>query len=567
MENSIYKILEWVDKPVLMVDKEDCIIWLNKTARNLLDGDLLQGRYFYGEFLKQRETMSGIKDIVMYAGNRYLLEKEALPTDDYSVYYLKNQMLTEYEVKEAYYETILEHISEGILGSDGEGKVILYNKAAEEIEGLKAQDILNRHLDEIYISNAQEGSEHEKVRDTGKPILNQYRNFALCDRMGHYISYNTYPVQKDGKIMGAVTISRNEKRLQELIFETIELKRKIACSHDRAQSKENSTAYTFENIIGNSKETSELIREAQMMAMVDSNILVIGETGTGKEVFAQSIHHFSKKSKQPFIAINCSAIPENLLESILFGTVKGAYTGAQDSTGLLEDAGEGTLFLDELNSMPLAMQSKLLRVLQEKKVRKVGGSKLFPVNCRIISAVNEDPKNLMDTGRLRKDLFYRVSSLVLYLPPLRERKRDIEALIQYFIERYNRILQKNVRGVSDELKEILLGYNWPGNIRELEYVIENLMIRSGINEQLMVEDIPPYLRSDLTKINYEQLMMERREKQGSLKEILEEIERELIVNTLEETNWNVTKAAEKLQILRQSLRCKMIRLNIVREQK
>ena len=316
------------------------------------------------------------------------------------------------------YEQIVDKIDDGLLVSDRNGKVIIYNRSAQEVEGLTGKDVLNKHLDEIYKNDLDEGSEHRRVIETGIPVLNQYRNFTLPDRMGYYIHYNTYPIKKNGEIIGACTVSNNEKRLQELIYETIELKRKIAIKEssdsESEENKDHGAIYTFEDIIGDSPETSNLIREAQTMAMVDSNILIIGETGTGKEVFAQSIHNFSKKREAPFIAINCSAIPENLLESILFGTAKGAYTGALDSPGLFEDAGEGTLLLDELNSMPISMQSKLLRVLQERKARRVGASKMYTVHCRIVTAINEEPRRLMEEGLLRKDLFYRISTLILY---------------------------------------------------------------------------------------------------------------------------------------------------------
>jgi arginine utilization regulatory protein len=297
--------------------------------------------------------------------------------------------------------------------------------------------------------------------------------------------------------------------------------------------------------------------------MLDNNFLIYGETGTGKEVFAQSVHNLGSNSEEPFVPINCAAIPEGLFEGILFGTVKGSYTGAKDQIGLFEEAGKGTLFLDELNSMPIAMQTKLLRVLQEKRVRRVGGLKTKPILCRIISAVNENPEKLLTEGRLREDLFYRIAGYSLYIPPLRERKDDLLIMSSYFIKKYNLKLNKRIEDLSIFLKKEMLNYKWPGNVRELEHVIENLIIRSKRGEKrLKVKHLPSHLKSKLVNSDQD---LEIEEENLSLTEVLQEIEKQMILQVLKKNSGNVSQSARDLGIIRQSLIYRIKKLEITKD--
>lgn len=468
-------------------------------------------------------------------------------------------------VKVKCYEHILNKYDDGILISDSDGKIIFYNEMMGKMEGRNPINILNKYLKDVYNHSAKCDSEHNMVFRTGKPLLNKYRNFSFINnKIGPHISYSTYPIKVDGKTVSVYTVCKDEQRLQELLSETIELKRRLV-SEDISIKKgdlDNGTSYSFSDIAGDSISITNVIKEAQTMASSQSNILIIGETGTGKELFAQSIHNYSKKKNEPFVPINCAAIPENLLESILFGTVKGAYTGAVDTPGLFEIAGNGTLFLDELNSMPMAMQTKLLRVLQEKKGRRVGELTLYSINCRIISAVNENPKRMIDEGKMRRDLFYRIAALTLCIPPLRSRKKDIESLIRYYIKKFNRFFQKNIFGIDSNLKKILLKHSWPGNVRELEYVMENLMIRVHNKNLLTLDDIPEYIKLDLQSETHDKTFYENVSVNMGLKEALDNFEREYIIKALQDTNWNVSKTADKLNLVRQTLRYKMKRLSI-----
>jgi len=486
--------------------------------------------------------------------------------ENYEVIYFEDfEDLNATENKLYCLEEVIASISEGIILSNREGKIILYNEAQEQLEGLESDKIVGKHLWEAYNYESKEFSEHQKVIKSGEAVRNSYKAHAHQDSVPQYTSYSTYPIQKHGKNIGAFSVSKNETLLKDLLYETLELKRKLF-SHEVTKENEynkNGTIYTFEDIVGNSDALRDVIEEAKNIAMLDNNFLIYGETGTGKEVFAQSVHNLGENSDAPFVPINCAAIPEGLFEGILFGTVKGSYTGSKDQIGLFEEAGKGTLFLDELNSMPIAMQTKLLRVLQEKRVRRVGGLKTKPIRCRIISAVNEDPEKLLEAGRLREDLFYRIAGYSLYIPPLRKRKDDILIMTNYFIKKYNRKLNKGIQDLSIFLKQEMLNYKWPGNVRELEHVIENLIVRSKSGEKnLKVKHLPGHLKSKIITLEKDVII---EEDELSLTEVLKVIEKQMILQTLEKNSGNVSQSARDLGIIRQSLIYRIKKLEISKE--
>src|SRR5699024_8683313 len=277
-------------------------------------------------------------------------------------------------------------------------------------------------------------------------------------------------------------------------------------------------------------------------------------TGTGKELFVQSIHNASTRQSKPFIAQNCAAIPATLLESVLFGTVKGSYTGAMDRPGLFELAHGGTLFLDEINSMPLDLQAKLLRVLENGRVRRVGDVKEYTLHVRIITAMNEPAEKSIQESRLRRDLFYRLNVVHFHIPPLRERKDDISLLTNHFIKKFNFQFNKLVTGVSDEVLKKFHEFSWPGNVRELEHAIESAM--NLVEEDILQkEHLPEHIMatSDENKKLSPTL---------SLKETLKQTETELIEQALKQTNHNVLQAAKLLKIPRQTLQYKIEKLEL-----
>jgi arginine utilization regulatory protein len=294
--------------------------------------------------------------------------------------------------------------------------------------------------------------------------------------------------------------------------------------------------------------------QVEKVANADSAVLVVGETGTGKELFVQSIHDISNRSEGPFIAQNCAALPESLLESILFGTTKGSYTGAIDRAGLFELADGGSLFLDELNSMPLELQAKLLRVLEDGVVRRIGDQKTRKVNVRVIAAINESPLDCVQNGIMRPDLYYRLNVFSLFIPPLRERNYDIELLTSHFVEQFNERFSKNIRNVEHTVFELFHQYNWPGNVRELKHTIEHAMIMAE-GHTLTVKHLPIQL----------QQIKKSTETKGvqPLRSAMQEMEISLIKQALLQTNSNIQQAAALLEIPRQTLQYKIQKLNIV----
>jgi len=305
------------------------------------------------------------------------------------------------------------------------------------------------------------------------------------------------------------------------------------------------------------KRMFDILSQVDALAQTDSSVLIEGETGTGKELIARMIHEKSKRSTGPFIAINCSAIPTNLFESELFGHEKNAFTGANErKKGLFELASGGTLFLDEIGELPLEQQSKLLRVLEDRKIRRIGGLSDIPIDVRIISATNKDLKNEVKTGNFRQDLFYRLCVFYIKIPPLRERRSDIIPLLDYYRALFNRQFKKNITGFSEGALEILTNYEWPGNIRELKNILERAFILARKN--LITEyELPIELKRN---------RMEKTDiSQSSSFPSLEELEKHHIKEALERTNWNITKAAELLGISRFALQRRMKKYFLTRK--
>lgn len=299
--------------------------------------------------------------------------------------------------------------------------------------------------------------------------------------------------------------------------------------------------YCLDNIICKSRKMKEVLDVIERVSRTDSTILVDGETGVGKELVAKAIHTNSHRCDAPFVAINCGAIPENLIESELFGHVKGAFTGAiTNKAGLFEEAKGGTVFLDEIGDMPLQTQIRLLRVLQEKEIRRVGSNKASRIDVRVISASNRNLPRLIREGNFREDLFYRLNTVPITIPPLRERREDIIPLIEYFLTIHSNKLERKVPVINREAMDIMASYSWPGNVRELEHAIENILLFAR-TDTVRSQDIP----ASISKSAEPGLPAE--------KPSLKEIEKSFILECLKENSWNQTKAAQTLGIGRNTL--------------
>jgi len=294
--------------------------------------------------------------------------------------------------------------------------------------------------------------------------------------------------------------------------------------------------------------------------------LIYGETGTGKEMFAQSIHEESGRKEKKFIAINCAAVPETLIESMLFGTTKGAFTGSVDRAGLLEEVNGGTLFLDELNSMSLSMQSKILRVIQENSFRRVGGEKDIKINVRFISSCNEDPYKITSENLLRKDLFYRLSTVIIEIPPLRNRIDDIEVLIKYCLKQYKDKYFKNVDHIDESVIEILRSYKWPGNVRELFHVVEYALNVIEDNSW-KVTHLPKYITNSYEENNEIAVNYRNDDNinlyENDLQYIMDSYESDILKKVLEHNGYNISKTANSLGIKRQSLQYRIKKYGII----
>ncbi|PAQ14953.1 sigma-54-dependent Fis family transcriptional regulator [Bacillaceae bacterium SAOS 7] len=450
-------------------------------------------------------------------------------------------------------EAILSTIDEGIHAVDANGMTIFYNHIAAKHDGLEGEEILGKHLLEVFPSLSIETSTLMKVCQTGEPIYNQHQSYRNIRGLLIDTVNTTLPIKVDDELVGAVEIAKDFTKIKQLSEKLLDLQAKVETTKHQKKPISDSTGASFQmtDIITNDAAFNHLKEKALKVAATTSPILIYGETGTGKELLVQSIHNASPRQTQPFIAQNCAAIPSSLLESILFGTAKGSYTGAMDRPGLFELADSGTLFLDELNSMPLDIQAKLLRVLQNGVIRRVGGTKEFAVNVRIIAALNEPAEQCVQEKTLRSDLYYRLNVIHLHLPPLKNRKGDIRLLMDHFIQKYNFRFGKLVTKTTEEVRAILTHYHWPGNVRELEHAIESAM--NLVDSDTIRKEHLPYhiVESDSTILNIGTSSVQ------PLRQALAETEEQLIQLALDETNGNIQQAAKLLEIPRQTLQYKL----------
>ena len=317
-----------------------------------------------------------------------------------------------------------------------------------------------------------------------------------------------------------------------------------------------------QGIIGSSEPMLKIYDTIKRVATTTTTVLISGETGTGKDLIAYAIHRNSPRRDNPFVKINCAAIAENLIESELFGYEKGAFTGAVSTKpGRFELADKGTLFLDEVGEIPRDMQVKLLRVIQDHEFERVGGLRTIKVDVRLIAATNRNLLQDVKDGRFREDLYYRLNVFPTHLPPLRERREDILPLTDYFIEKFNGKLDREVKHIDSRVKDVLVRYDWPGNIRELENFIERIVLMAG-GDTITFEDIPPEWKSAAEEISLSQKAGQKRPFKDFVKSHMEEVEKQSIIQCLEEVGGNVTKAAQRLGLSRKGLQLKMIKYNL-----
>lgn len=439
---------------------------------------------------------------------------------------------------------------DGIMITDEKGIIKYYTNFRTDVYSLQLDQIVGKTVLEIHPELTEEQSTIMQVLKTGQPIYDRVEHLTTShgDTVTNICS--TLPIMQGDKIVGAIDFARSidDGRNKDIQRRYINIP-KFQNNKDKL--------YHLDDIVTSSTKINEIKKQIPMIANTDSAVMICGETGTGKEMIAQSIHTSGVRCRANFVSQNCAAIPENLLESILFGTERGGFTGAEDKAGLFEIANGGTLFLDEINSMELGMQAKILKAIEEKQIRRIGGNKSISFDVKVISAVNKNPIACIREGSLRQDLFYRLSTVFIEVPALRNRTADIPVMTNYFINEYNKKMNKNVTGVTAEVMELFCQYSWPGNVRELKNVIEGSfnVIRS---REIGLESLPSYLASHFEN---EKLMVINYDDDQSLTEKVEEYEKRLITWALNSTK-NMSLAADKLKISKQALNYKLLKYGL-----
>lgn len=545
---ELFSVIENVPAGILATDDQGYVTLANQYAHDILQD--VQGGEHIGQFLENFEA-----DFVSIANGAWIIPRKielkslkliatAVPIhhntkikgtifvlqDLTDVEGIAHELRIVKELKKTL-ETVLEVAYEGVAVLNEQGNVTLANAHFCTRIGRDKEQIIGANISN-FITMADDQSPLDVVEIGDKPSV---------------ISCLPFSTEESTKGM-VIKIYQDLDQLSDVMKQLNRLKMQLNYYKDEL-NKRNGTRYTFSSIVSTNDLMSKLKSQALQVAQNNSTVLITGESGTGKELFAHSIHNASNRQKEPFVKVNCTAIPEELAEAELFGYEDGAFTGArkQGKPGKFELASAGTIFLDEIGDMPLTLQSKLLRVIQEKEFERVGGVKTHKVDVRIVAATNRDLKKLVVEGKFREDLYFRLNVIELRIPPLRERKQDIPILVQSFIKKYNNFLSKRVLGVADSALEALMQYDWPGNIRELENVVERILnyIQNGLID---VQDLPEEVRQTkrLTEIQMDEV-------HGKNGVSLAVIEQKAIQAALKEAQGNKSKAARILGISRSKL--------------
>ena len=445
----------------------------------------------------------------------------------------------------------------GLLCMDTNGTITYVNKQMEAYKDSTAEEMIGKNIKEFFpytlmMDTLENQIDNRVVLYQGDGITSK----DLAESSYHKLIY------EDGKITGLMTydLFQNVEELEQFISMYVQLNDNIKYT-DQSQQKFKTTKYSIDDILGTSSAITKVRKEIQKAAARNSTVLISGETGTGKEMAAQSIHSLSKRFMNSFVELDSSAVPESLIEAELFGYVKGSFTGASPTgqIGKFEVANRGTLFIDEIESLSMSVQPKLLRVLQEKEIQRIGSNTKIPVDVRIICATNQNLEMLVKEDKFRSDLYYRLDVINIHMPPLRDRKEDIPMLTEDFISKFNAVLETDITGISDAAMKKLQDYNWPGNVRELKNVIERAMneTNSGVIKEPAITFSGLETRSQLNIIGKDYIQSD-----NPIEEAKRAAEAEVILTALNTCGWNKSQAARLLKIPRPLLYQKMNRLGI-----
>ena len=435
-------------------------------------------------------------------------------------------------------EAIFNSTQDAISVVDQHGMGVMVNPAYTRLTGLSSKDVIGKPA---TVDIAEGESIHLKVLETGKPVKGARLKVGPSRKE---VIVDAAPIIVDGELRGSVGVIHDISEIKKLTEELNQAKQIIR----KLEAK-----YTFDDIVSVNPRMQEIIDKAKKAALTPATVLLQGESGTGKELFAHAIHNASGRKFNQFVRVNCAALSESLLESELFGYEEGAFTGAKKGgkKGLFEVASGGTIFLDEIGEINSGIQAKLLRVIQEKEIIRVGGTNSIPVDVRIISATNIDLEEAMQQGKFREDLYYRLNVIPIKIPPLRERKEDIYHLAMHIVRKFNQDYGRSIQDISLEARERLLEYDWPGNIRELENFIGRAIINMKFNETIILEEHLPRISERKTGRpdgDGEVYSPGAVDTSLPLNRVLDDTEREYIKKVLRETNYNKTRAAKKLGI-------------------
>lgn len=547
-------VLNSVDSAVMALDKMNRIVFINQNTKALLG---LGNKDFVGMRANEAVTSSKIQEILerreeefsvifefrgkKLKGNKYPVKSDRgivssiFSLSDISEYYeIRDELDYEKNEKEIL-EILFENAYEGLVVVDTDGFVTMISSAYTRFLGLEDENVIGKHVTEVV--------DNTKLHETVKTGIAETDIVQIIN--GNHTIVSRIPVYKDGILTNAIgkVVYRNIRELDEMYAKIGNIEQQLE-DYKNELSQINRAKYTFNDIIGESGSMKKVINMSRKAAYTNSNVLILGESGTGKELFAHSIHNSSARRNKPFVKVNCAAIPDDLLESELFGYEHGAFTGAKKGgkIGKFEVADQGTIFLDEIGDMPMRMQAKLLRVLQEGEIEKIGSTVTKSIDVRIIAATNRNIEQMIEEKKFRLDLYYRINVVTLNIPSLNERIEDVLPLCKNFIEKMRRKYLKQVDHMDEKAIGRLRKYEWPGNVRELENIIERAI--NIMDNETVIK--PKHLPFDITD-QYDV------EDVRPLKDAIDDFEKTTIMKCLEAVNYNKSKAAKLLGISRPTL--------------
>ena len=551
--NNLELILNNIRDGLIVVNAEAKIQLLNKTAKEIIgieDNDV-EGLHIT-DIVKNSRIPKVLQNLDKEVNQKFLLDngKEIITTripllndknrliGGFAIFKDSNEVLslaeenTDLKEIKSLLEAIIHSSDEAISVVDEHGNGLIINPAYTRITGLTEKEVIGQPAT-VDISEGE--SMHFKVLRTRRPVRGAKMKVGPHKKE---VMVNVAPIIVEGKLKGSVAVIHDISEINQLTTELQKAKQII---------RNLEATYTFDDIIGDSPEMMIAIEQAKIGAKTPATVLLRGDSGTGKELFAHAIHNESDRKHNKFIRVNCAAISESVLESELFGYEEGAFTGAKagGKKGLFEEANHGSIFLDEIGELSLSMQAKLLRVLQEKEVVRVGGTTPIPLDIRIITATNVNLEKAITNKTFREDLYYRLNRLPIYIPSLQERMSDLPKLVHHIIGKVNQMYGRNVKSITDSALEKLRHYHWPGNIRELENVISRAIIFLDVTEEVINYHHLPTLIDQNEKKRIEQSNFEQNK---SLQEAMEQYEKEFIFHKYKANNFNKTKTAKDLNI-------------------